>query len=165
MAFVETCVDASWPQFLKLGVLCRVLNRCCSCLSTVQLANGPKRSVGHVLGAEKGNFLIRVAERRSTMAAAPVESCQSLPKRSPWGRLGSQLDMGSRLHRMHGRFHRWMHISTGPQQCADLSHDPPKFSIQSSLASTENRRMRCRRLPDPRPIPDDVREPIYIRKK
>ena len=34
------------------------------------------------------------------MAAASVESSQSLPKRCPWGRLGSVLDVGSRLRRM-----------------------------------------------------------------
>ena len=34
----------------------------CSRLSTVRFANGPKRSMGHVPGAEKGNFLIRGAE-------------------------------------------------------------------------------------------------------
>ena len=31
----------------------------CGCLSIVPLANGPKRSMGHFLGAEKGIFLIR----------------------------------------------------------------------------------------------------------
>ena len=31
----------------------------CSRLSTVRFANGPKRSMGHVPGAEKGNSLIR----------------------------------------------------------------------------------------------------------
>ena len=31
----------------------------CSRLSIVQFATGPKRSIGHVLGAEKGIFLIR----------------------------------------------------------------------------------------------------------
>ena len=35
------------------------LNAACSRLSTVRFAHGPKRSMGHVLGAEKGNFLIR----------------------------------------------------------------------------------------------------------
>ena len=39
--------------------------RACSRLSTVQFATGPKRSMGHVLGAETINFLIRVADRRS----------------------------------------------------------------------------------------------------
>ena len=33
---------------------------------------------------------------------------------------------------MRDHVHRWIQIKTGPQQCADLSHDPPKFSIQSS---------------------------------
>ena len=31
----------------------------CSRLSSVPFVNGPKRSMGHVLGAEKGIFLIR----------------------------------------------------------------------------------------------------------
>ena len=46
-----------------------------------------------------------------------------------------------------------------------LCHKMPRFSIQSSLESLKHRRMRRRRLPDPRPIPEGVREPIYIRKK
>ena len=41
----------------------------------------------------------------------------------------------------------------------------PKISIQSSLGSTKRRRMRRRRLPDPRPIREGVREPICPRKK
>ena len=53
----------------------------------------------------------------------------------------------------------------GAWQCVDNYHDPPKFWIQSSLESPKHQRMRCRRLPDPRPIPDNVREPISIRKK
>ena len=38
------------------------------------------------------------------MAAAPVKSCQSLPKRSPWGRLGSVLYTCKRLRRIRRRF-------------------------------------------------------------
>ena len=38
---------------------CKGTNTPCGRLTTVQFANGPKRSVGHVLGGEKGNFLIR----------------------------------------------------------------------------------------------------------
>ena len=34
-------------------------NAVCTRLSIVRLATGPKRSMGHVPGAEKGNFLIR----------------------------------------------------------------------------------------------------------
>ena len=94
-----------------------------------------------------------------------MESCRFVVLRSPRGRLGSELDMGSRLRRMRGRFDQWIQIKTGPQQCADLSHDPPKFSIQSSLESTERSRMRSRGPSDLRPIPEGVREPIYIRKK
>ena len=99
------------------------------------------------------------------MAGASVESCRFVVLRSPRGRLGSELDMGSRLRRMPGRFDQWIQIKTGPQQCVAVHHDPPKFSIQSSLESTKHRRMRRGRLPDPRPIPEGVREPIYMRKK
>ena len=45
------------------------------------------------------------------MAGASVESCRFVVLRSPGGGLGSELDMGNRLHRMRGRFHRWIHIS------------------------------------------------------
>ena len=41
----------------------------------------------------------------------------------------------------------------------------PKFWIQSSLESPKHGRMRRWRSPDPRPIPERVREPIYRRKK
>ena len=99
------------------------------------------------------------------MAAAPVESCQYVVLRSPWGCLGSVLDVCNRLRRIRGRFNRWIHISTGPQQCAALQYKSLKFSIQSSLGSSKYGRMRRRRLTDPRPIPEGVRESIYIRKK
>ena len=115
-------------------------------------------------GQRKILFLIREIDD-AAMAGASMESCQFVVLRSPRGRLGSELDMGSRLRRMRGRFHRYRHISTGAQQCAELYHDPPKFWIQSSLASTENRRMRSRRLPDPRLVPEGVREQICHRKK
>ena len=48
---------------------------------------------------------------RRSMAAAPMESCQSVVLRSPWGRLGSVVDVRKRLHRTHGGFHRCIHIS------------------------------------------------------
>ena len=42
------------------------------------------------------------------MAAAPVESCQSLPNRSPGGHIGSVLYTCKRLRRMRRRFkHFW----------------------------------------------------------
>ena len=99
------------------------------------------------------------------MAAASMESSQFLVLRSPGGRLGSVLHVRNRLRRMRGRFDQWIQIKTGPQQCADNCHDPPKFWIQTSLEGPKRRRMRFRRLPDPRPIPEGVREPICPRKK
>ena len=136
----------------------------CSRLSIVPFATGPKRSMGHVLGGEKFNFLIRDIDD-ATRTGASMESCRFVVLRSPRGRLGSVLYTRNHLHRMRGRFHRWIQISTGPQQSADNYHDPPKFWIQSSLESPKHRRMRRTRLPNLRPNPEGVREPIYIRKK
>jgi len=45
------------------------------------------------------------------MAAAPVESSQSLSKRCPWGRLGSVLYRCKRLHRRRRRFKHFWPIS------------------------------------------------------
>ena len=45
------------------------------------------------------------------MAAAAVESCQSLRNRSPWGRLGSVLYTCNRLRRMRRRFNHFWSIS------------------------------------------------------
>ena len=73
----------------RLNILASKPNATCSHSSIVRFAYGPKRPMGHVLGAEKGIFLIRRGRPHGPMAAAPMESCQSLPKRSPWGRLGS----------------------------------------------------------------------------
>ena len=94
-----------------------------------------------------------------------MESCQFVVLRSPWRRLGSVLDVRNRLRRMRGRFHRWIHISTGPQPDIGLEHKSDNFSIQCSLGSPKKRRMRSRESPDLRPIPERVRESIYVRKK
>ena len=115
-------------------------------------------------GTKNVIFLIRDIDD-ATMAAASVESCRFVVLRSPRGRLGSVRDMGNRLPRMRGRSHRWIHISTGPHPDIGLEHKSDNFSIQSSPESPKNRRMRSRRLPDLRSIPEGVREPIYIRKK
>ena len=99
------------------------------------------------------------------MAGVSVESYHVVVLRSPRARLGSVLGMRNRLRRMRGRFDQWIHISTGPLRSTALDHDPPKFWIQSSLESTGNRRTRSRGPTDLRPIPEGVRDPIYIRKK
>ena len=88
-----------------------------------------------------------------------------------WMQIGSRtpsgigLESGGRLRRMRGRFHRWIHISTGPQPDIGLEHKSDNFSIQRPLGSPKRWRMRPRGPPDLRPIPEGVREPIYIRKK
>ncbi len=97
-------------------------------------------------------------------AGASVESCGFVARRSPGRRLGSVLDVGNRLHRMRGRFHRWIHISTGPQPAIGEEHKSGKFCFQSSLKGSKRGRMRRRRLSDLRPIPEGVRGPICIRK-
>ena len=71
-------------------------------------------------------------------AGALVDSCRFVVLEVARRALGSVLDVGKRRRRMRGRFHRWMQIKTGPQQCAETYHDPPKFSIQSSLESPKN---------------------------
>ena len=57
-------------------------------LASVRFATGPKRSMGHFLGAENRIFLIRDIDD-ATMAGASVESCQFVVLRSPRSRLGS----------------------------------------------------------------------------
>ena len=61
--------------------------------------------MGHLLGSKKINFLIREIDD-ATMAGASVKSCRFVVLRSPRGRLGSVLDVGTRLRRVRGRFHR-----------------------------------------------------------
>ena len=73
------------------------------------------------------------------MAGVSVESYHIVVLRSPRGRLGSVLYTCNRLQRMRGRFHRWIHISTGPQPDIGLEHKSDNFSIQSSLESTKHR--------------------------
>ena len=99
------------------------------------------------------------------MTAASVESSRFVVLRSPWGRLGSVLYTCNRLRRVRGRFHRYIHISTGPQPAIGFVHKSGKFCFQSSLKGSKSGRMRRRRLPDLGPIPEGVREPIYIHKK
>ena len=72
--------------------------------------------------------------------------------------------MCNRLRRMRSGFPRYIHVAI-LKPIISLAHDLPKFWIRAFLASTENRRMRPRRLPDPRPVPEAVHEPICIHKK
>ena len=45
------------------------------------------------------------------MTAASMESCRFVTRKSPGGRFRSVVDVGKRLHRTRGGFHRCIHIS------------------------------------------------------
>jgi hypothetical protein len=72
------------------------------------------------------------------MAAAPVESCQSLPKRSLWGRLGSELYTCKRLHRIRRRFQQISANIYISQQCGPLNHELLGNGFQSSRGPQES---------------------------
>ena len=59
---------------------------------------------------------------------APVESCRFVVQRSPKGRLGSVLDVRSRLHRMRRRLD---HIYQFSQLTSSLTHDQPGLEFQT----------------------------------
>ena len=97
------------------------------------------------------------------MAGASVESCQFVVPEVSLRLSGSVLYTCNRLRRMRGGFHRCIrkHRSFALSSLAMILQ-----SFRSELSgSSKNRRMRRRRLPDPGPIPEGVREPIYPRKK
>ena len=96
------------------------------------------------------------------MAAAPVESCQSVAPRSPWGRLGSILYMVSRLHRTRRRLQHILANSLSRQR----SFSKFRAGLGSETSMLLHRwRKRCRRLPTTRPTPRGLQEPICPRKK
>ena len=59
-------------------------------------------------------------------SAAPVECGRFVVRRSPWGRLGSVLDMRNRLHRIRWRLDDIYQFS---QQSSSLRHDQAVFEI------------------------------------
>ena len=129
-------------------------------------SSGPSDQGGGVFYSSKGRMALLIRDIDGpAMTAASVESCQFVVLRSPWGRLGSVffLVACNRLRRMRRRFpvehFRPILSARRPEPKS------PRFGIQSSLESPKHRRMRRRRLPDPRPIPEGVQEPICIRKK
>ena len=78
--------------------------------------------MGHLLGAEKINFLIRGAEVVSRVGGM-------LSIRGPQvslGRLGSVLDVCNRLHRMPRCLGRIYQFS---QQSSSLRHDQPVYEV------------------------------------
>ena len=61
-------------------------------------------------GPKKLIFLIRDIDGPA-MTAASMESCQFVVPALSWSRFGSVLDVGNRLQRMRGGFHRCIHMS------------------------------------------------------
>jgi len=113
-------------------------------------------------GPKKIFFNIAAEGALRSMAAAPAKTCQSLPKRSPWGRLGSVLYTCKRLYRTRRRF---QHISAN--SLISAAHKTMNYLAMASRALGEPQApsMRRRRLPTTRPTPRDHQELICPRKK
>ena len=80
-------------------------------------------------GPKKEFFKFAAEGALRSMAATPAESCQSLPKRSPWGRLGSVLDTCTRLHRIRRRFkHFWSISLSSPRRFSSFR---PRFASRA----------------------------------
>ena len=99
------------------------------------------------------------------MAAVPVESCQSLPNRSPWDRLGSVLYTCKRLRRVRHRFSHFGRILSAVRAALAVIGQGLLSEPSGSSRLPHRRRLRCRRLPTTRPTPEGVLEPICPRKK
>ena len=137
--------------------------------ATFLVARGAIRpTTGPETNASRGtcdHVLPRSPSRGPAMAAASMESCRFVARRSPGGHFWSVVDVRKRLHRVRHPFHQSIHINQGAQLSIQREPKSSMFWIQSSLESTKHRRMRPRGPPDLRPIPDGVREPICPRKK
>ena len=83
----------------------RTVDATCFRLTSVRLAKCPERSVRRILGPKKNSNLFRGADGPK-WSAAPAESCRFAVRRSLGSRFGTELDVGKRLQRMRGRFHR-----------------------------------------------------------
>jgi len=113
-------------------------------------------------GPKKEIFKFAAEGALRSVAAAPAESCQSLPNRPPWGRLGSVLYTCNHLRRLGCRFKHFWPIS--------LSRQRSFTKFIAGLCSETSRllhrwRKRCRRLPTTRPTSTGLQEPICPRKK
>ena len=113
------------------------------------------------MGAKKIFFLIRDIDGPA-MTAAPMESCRFAARRSPGVRFGSAVVACKRLHRTRRRL---QHILAN-----SLSRQRSFSKFRAGLGSETSRllhrwRKRCRRLPNTRPTPRALQEPIYPRKK
>ena len=91
---------------------------------------------GTLTGGREEFFLIRGSSAAKAMAAAPVESSQSLPKRCPWGRLGSVLYTCARLRRIRRRFNHFWSISLSrPQRNSNFYAFVASRALREHLAA------------------------------
>ena len=87
-----------------------------------------------------------------------MESCQSLPKRSTWGRLGSVLYTCKRLRRIRHRFkHFWSISLSRPLRFSNTKHDllrrGPCGGQRVGLQLVESSTTGPKRLPPPLSLP------------
>ena len=112
-------------------------------------------------GAKKIIFLIRDIDGPA-MTAAPMESCRFAARRSPGVRFGSAVVACKRLHRTRRRLQHILANSLSRQR----SFSKFRAGLGSETSTLLHRwRKRCRRLPDTRPTPRGLQEPICPRKK
>ena len=84
---------------------------------------------GTSTGGRKNSSFSKFAALRPARhkAAAPAETCQSLPERCPWARLGSVLYTYKRLRRVRRRFkHFWSNSLSRPRR---FSSNRPMFAF------------------------------------
>jgi hypothetical protein len=122
--------------------------------------------MGHVLGTEKGHFLIR--GRRAAMAKwrprrfNPVNPCQICLPGVAWGRYYTRASAYTAWAAASSIFGRFLSAAHGV--LAVLGHGLlPRLSESTRLL--HRWRMRDRHLPTTRPTPRDLQEPTCPRKK
>ena len=118
--------------------------------------------MGHVLGAEKGYFLIR---DRGRPAVYGGRTSGNLSIRGPEVSLGSPR-VGT-IHVQAPTPHTPplpAYFGQFSQQCGPQNHELLGYGFHSSRLP-HRWRMRYRRLPTTRPTPRDLQEPICPRKK
>ena len=129
----------------RLLAVCKTLasnsDRACNRLSIVQLATGPKRSMGHVRGGEKGNFLIR-AGRCPMVYGSRVSLILSIPAQGV--SLGSPRVGTIHCKRLRRMRRRIQHILANSLSIA--AHLSMNYLAMASRAigAPKNRRMRYR---------------------
>ena len=116
-------------------------------------------------GPKKEIFQFAAEGALRSMAAAPAKTCQSLPKRCPWGRPGSALYTCNRLHRISRRFKHFWPISLSSPRGHSNIRPILLPGLSESPRLLQRWRVRRRRLPTTIPTPRGLQGPICHRKK